>query len=239
MATVSGFLGYVNYREPFLGKALDYLLGAGCKGADGEQLEIVMPEAAAVAEMVAAAEKRLSGYAGEFFGRPLSVAVVTRPSKGPELKIFPIESSKAWNQIAFFLRLDDDCEDHAGSGIAALVIGKSGYRKLVGEFPAGGGPAELVKKYGGELFRAADLPAVIDRAVPRARDKRGIVHLVTLCRGRDDALALDYACARLKEYGTPGHEGPLEIRTLLGRLHLVFPGQFSTGLTLLHRWSAT
>jgi hypothetical protein len=249
MATVAGFLGYVNYREPWLGKALDYLLAAGLQGPEKSRLEIVMPEASPPAGIAVAAASRLSGYAEAFFGRPVTVTVAVRPAAGPELKIFPVESSKAWNQIAFFLRLDNGCEDHSGAGLAALVIAKKGYRELVGRFSSQSAdpqspkskspdPAGLTAACGGEFFRAGDLAEVVDRALPRAREKRGIVHLVTLCRSRDEALTLDYAAARLKEYGTPGHEGPLEVRTLLGRLHVVFPGQFCTGLFLLHRMAS-
>ncbi len=235
MATVAGFLGYVNYREPFLGKALDYLLGAGLKGGEKELLEIVMPEPSTAAELVAAAEKRLGEYARDFFTRRLRVAVTLQSAPGTELKLFPVENSKAWNQVVYFLPLDDGCEECVGPGFAALVIGKPGYRDLAKRVARCPDPAALVGECGGEFFRARELAGVVDHAVPRARARRGIVHLVTLCRGLDDALALDYACARLKEFGTPGHEGPLEIRTRLGRLHLVFPGQFCSGLSLVHR----
>jgi len=76
MATVAGFLGYVNYREPWLGKALDYLLAAGLQGPEKSRLEIVMPEASPPAGIAVAAASRLSGYAEAFFGRPVTVTAV-------------------------------------------------------------------------------------------------------------------------------------------------------------------
>ncbi|MCD6292681.1 MAG: hypothetical protein J7M09_04395, partial [Deltaproteobacteria bacterium] len=90
MASVGGFLGYVNYRDPFLGKSLDYLLGLELKG--GGLLEISMPEGTFVSQQVAAGEARLGLYASAFWGHNVRVAVITRPPSGPELRIFAIDN---------------------------------------------------------------------------------------------------------------------------------------------------
>ena len=118
------------------------------------------------------------------------------------------------------------------------MIGKNEYRLLQKQFSPALGRTELEKLITGlegEFFLAADLPAMVDRVVPRAQERRGIVHLVTLCSRERDFLELDYACARIKESGTPGHEGPLQVRSLLGRLHAVFPGQYCAGLSVVHQ----
>jgi hypothetical protein len=49
-------------------------------------------------------------------------------------------------------------------------------------------------------------------------------------------LALDCHFLRLKEYGVRGL-GPLTIRSVLGHLHAVFPGQYCAGLSLVHQLS--
>ena len=236
MASVAGFLGYVNYREPFLGKALDYLLGAGLQG--GVLLEIVMPEGATASRFVEAGQLRLSGYASAFWGSEVGVKIVTRPTLDHELRVFAVDNSKLWNQIAFFLQLDGSgCQDLASAGVVALVIGKKEYRILQKQFTPAIGPQEiedLVVELGGEFFQAADLAAMVDRVVPRVQKRLGIVHLVSLCKSEREFLALDYACSRIKESGTPGHEGPLQVRSLLGRLHAVFPGQYCAGLSIVH-----
>ncbi|MBN2808131.1 MAG: hypothetical protein JXR80_01420 [Deltaproteobacteria bacterium] len=236
MSSVAGFLGYVNYREPFLGKALDYLLGAGLQS--GRVLEIIMPEGSTAARMVETGRERLAGYAAAFWGSGFEISVVTRSTREPELKLFPVDNSKIWNQIAFFLRLDgSSCQDLPAAGIAALIIGKNEYQLLQKRFmPSAGVPAleQLLTGLGAEFFQASDLASMVDRVVPRARERLGIVHLVSLCMREQDFLALDYACARIKENGTPGHEGPLQIRSLLGRLHAVFPGQYCAGLSVVH-----
>ncbi len=238
MASVGGFVGYVNYREPYLGKALDYLTGAGFRGAGRETLEIVMPDSGVAGELVEKGKRRLSRLAAEFFGHPLEIVVCRRPAPASELKLFPIESSKAWNQILFFLpAAAGGCQDVSGNAIAALAIGKKEYRVLSESFPALKRTAEilgLLNDLQADFFQVTELAAMVDRVVPRARAVRGIVHLVSLCENERRFLALDYACMRIKEYGTPGHEGPLEVRTLLGRLHAVFPGQYCAGLSLLH-----
>ena len=236
MASVGGFLGYVNYRDPFLGKALDYLLGAGRKGE--ALLEIIMPEGAVASRYVAAGEVRLSRYASAFWGQEIGIEVVTRPPTGRELGLFPVDNSKLWNQITFFLQLDGSgCQDLPSAGVAALVIGKKEYRLLQKRFTPATGRQELEQllvELKSEFFQAADLAVMVDRVVPRAQKRLGIVHLVSLCKSEREFLALDYACARIKESGTPGHEGPLQVRSLLGRLHAVFPGQYCTGLSIVH-----
>ena len=236
MASVAGFLGYVNYREPFLGKALDYLVGAGLQG--GTQLEIVMPEGAIATRYVEAGQTRLSGYATSFWGSEIGVKVVTRLPTAPELRFFPIDNSKLWNQIVFFLQLDgSSCQDLPAAVVVALVIGKKEYQLLQKQFTPATGPQELKQllvELSGEFFQAADLATMVDRVIPRAQKRLGIVHLVSLCKSEREFLALDYACARIKESGTPGHEGPLQVRSLLGRLHAVFPGQYCAGLSIVH-----
>ena len=123
MASVGGFLGYVNYRDPFLGKSLDYLLGIELKG--GVLLEITMPEGALVSQQVVAGEARLALYASAFWAQDIRVEVVTRPPTSRELNIFAVDNSKIWNQIVFFLQLDSSgCQDLPAAGVVALVIGK-------------------------------------------------------------------------------------------------------------------
>jgi hypothetical protein len=240
MATVGGFLGYVSYRDPWLGKALDYLLGAACQGAEKEHLEILLPEGSVAAELVTARHDSLSGYAAEFFGRRMALKLVLQPPPAGELRLFPIESSKEWNQILFFLGPAGaaGCDELPAAAAVGLVIGKRGYRELQHRFSPAAGRRELedlLAELDGVLLPPGELAELVDGAVPRARSRRGIVHLVTLAGSEREALNLDYAVARLKEYGSPGHEGPLELKTLLGRLHLVYPGQFCAGLALLHR----
>ena len=236
MASVAGFLGYVNYREPFLGKALDYLFGAGFEGE--AHLEIIMPEGTTASRYVAAGQARLSRYASAFWGHEVGVEVVTRPPTDRELRLFPVDNSKLWNQIVFFLTLDGSgCQDLPSAGVAALVIGKKEYRILQKRFTPATGRQELeplLAELDSEIFQATDLAAMVDRVVPRAQKRLGIVHLVSLCKSEREFLALDYACARIKESGTPGHEGPLQVRSLLGRLHAVFPGQYCAGLSIVH-----
>ncbi|RLB69879.1 MAG: hypothetical protein DRH03_07890 [Deltaproteobacteria bacterium] len=236
MASVAGFLGYVNYRDPFLGKSLDYLLGVELKG--GVLLEIGMPEGAVVSRHVAAGRVRLGTYASAFWGQDIKVEVVTRPSTGRELRIFAVDNSKLWNQIVFFLQLDSaGCQDLPAAGVVALVIGKKEYQLLQKRFTPATGRDELeqlLAELDSEFFQASDLAAMVDRVVPRAQKRLGIVHLVSLCKSEREFLALDYTCARIKESGTPGHEGPLQVRSLLGRLHAVFPGQYCAGLSIVH-----
>ena len=57
MATIAGFLGYINYRDPFLGKALDYLVGAG-RSRDNI-LRITMPEGALAGDYVIKAQAQI------------------------------------------------------------------------------------------------------------------------------------------------------------------------------------
>ena len=236
MASVGGFLGYVNYRDPFLGKFLDYLLGVELKG--GVLLEITMPEGAVVSRQVAAGKARLAVYASAFWAQDIRVEVVTRPPTGRELRIFAVDNSKIWNQIVFFLQLDSSgCQDLPAAGVVALVIGKKEYRLLQKRFTPATGREELeqlLAELDSEFFQASDLAAMVDRVVPRAQKRLGIVHLVSLCQSEREFLALDYTCARIKESGTPGHEGPLQVRSLLGRLHAVFPGQYCAGLSIVH-----
>lgn len=236
MASVGGFLGYVNYRDPFFGKSLDYLLGVELKG--GVLLEITMPEEALVSRQVTAGQARLAAYASVFWGQDIRVEVVTRPPTGRELRIFAVDNSKIWNQIVFFLQLDSaGCQDLPSAGVVALVIGKKEYRLLQKRFTPATGREELeqlLAELDSEFFQASDLAAMVDRVVPRAQKRLGIVHLVSLCKNEREFLALDYTCARIKESGTPGHEGPLQVRSLLGRLHAVFPGQYCAGLSIVH-----
>jgi hypothetical protein len=117
------------------------------------------------------------------------------------------------------------------------VIGKHEYRTLQKRFTPSLERDELealLVELKSEFFQVPDLAAMVDRVVPRAQARRGIVHLVTLCPNKAEFLSLDYTCARIKESGTPGHEGPLQVRSLLGRLHAVFPGQYCTGLAVVH-----
>lgn len=236
MATIAGFLGYVNYRDPFLGKALDYLLGAG-RNQD-HILQITMPEDATASRYVSAAKDKLECYAAAFFGQELLVEVCLQTVSTRELRLFPVDNSKLWNQITFFLPFGNfGCDDLPGAGIGALVIGKNEYRTLQKQFTPALGREELealLLKLKAEFFQVSDLAAMVDQVVPRAQSLRGIVHLVTLCKSEREFLDLDYTCARIKESGTPGHEGPLQVRSLLGRLHAVFPGQYCAGLSIVH-----
>ncbi|MEA1921075.1 MAG: hypothetical protein U9N63_00300, partial [Pseudomonadota bacterium] len=127
--------------------------------------------------------------------------------------------------------------DLPSAGVVALVIGKKEYRLLQKRFTPATGREELeqlLTELDSEFFQASDLAAMVDRVVPRAQKRLGIVHLVSLCKSEREFLALDYTCARIKESGTPGHEGPLQVRSLLGRLHAVFPGQYCAGLSIVH-----
>ncbi|MCK5680108.1 hypothetical protein KAI46_04780 [bacterium] len=240
MATVAGFLGYVNYRDPFLSKSLDYLLGAG--RSHENLLQITMPEGAVASRYVDAAKIKLEGYALAFFGQKIVVEVLLRPTSSREFKLFPVDNSKLWNQITFFLLFSNSgCGDLPAAGVGALVIGKSEYRTLQKRFtPTLERQAleNLLIELKAEFFHAADLATMVDRVVPRAQSRLGIIHLVTLCKSEREFLELDYTCARIKESGTPGHEGPLQVRSLLGRLHAVFPGQYCTGLSVLHLLSS-
>jgi hypothetical protein len=236
MATLAGFLGYVNYRDPFLGKALDYLLTAGRK--PGKPLQITMPEGTTAGRYVIAGRDKLNIYAAAFFGRETEVEILTRQVVNPDLNLFPIDNSKLWNQITFFLKFGKSgCDDLPGAGIGALVISKKEYRTLQKRFTPSLKRDELealLDELKSDFFRVPDLAAMVDKVVPRAQERRGIVHLVTLCASEREFLELDYTCARIKESGTPGHEGPLQVRSLLGRLHAVFPGQYCTGLAVVH-----
>ncbi len=240
MATVAGFLGYVNYRAPFLGKALDYLIGAGRNRDD--ILQITMPEAAAATAYVNSAKARLEEYAAAFFARKIAVEITTQPVVNRELRLFPIDNSKLWNQITFFLVFGNgSCDDLPSAGVGALVIGKNEYRLLQKRFSPAMGRSELeemVTELNAEFFKAHDLALMVDRVVPRAQERRGIVHMISLCLSEPEFLSLDYTCARIKENGTPGHEGPLQVRSLLGRLHAVFPGQYCAGLSVVHLLSS-
>jgi len=235
MATIGGFLGYVHYREPFLGKSLDYLIGIGRKN---NRLQITMPEGAVVSRNVSEAKDRLEVYASVFFGQKIAVEILSQSVLSSELRLFPVDNSKLWNQIAFFMPFSgSSCDDLPGAGVGALVIGKKEYRMLQKRFTPRLSRSEiesLLLELKAEFFLVSDLTDMIDRAVPRAQKRLGIVHLVTLCKNEREFLALDYTCARIKESGTPGHEGPLQVRSLLGRLHAVFPGQFCAGLSLIH-----
>ncbi|MCD6269256.1 MAG: hypothetical protein J7J71_03885 [Deltaproteobacteria bacterium] len=237
MATIAGFLGYINYRNPFLGKSLDYLVGAGRNR--NNILQITMPEGAVVTDYVSTARAEIEKYARVFFGQKVAVEIRTEPGLSPDLRLFPVENSKLWNQITFFLMFGGvDCDDLPGAGVGGLVIGKKEYKVLQKQFTPALERTELEKmiiELEGEFFQDADLAAMVDRVVPRAQERRGIIHLVTLCTRKQDFLELDYTLARIKESGTPGHEGPLQVRSLLGRLHAVFPGQYCTGLSVVHR----
>ncbi len=236
MATIGGFFGYVNYRDPFLGKSLDYLIGAGRK--NDNLLQITMPEEATASQNVSAAKSRLEIYAAAFFAQKLTVEILFQPVPTRDLRLFPVDNSKLWNQISFFLPFaSSPCSDLPTSGIGALVIGKKEYRVLQKRFNPTLSHQELedlLAELNGEFFMVTDLAEMVDRVVPRAQKRLGIVHLVTLCKSEREFLDLDYTCARIKESGTPGHEGPLQVRSLLGRLHAVFPGQYCTGLSIVH-----
>jgi hypothetical protein len=236
MATIGGFLGYVNYRDPFLGKSLDYLIGAGRK--NGNLLQITMPEGAIVSQNIFDAKARLEIYASAFFAQTFAVEILFQSVPSRELQLFPVENSKLWNQIAFFLPFaSSPCSDLPTAGVGALVIGKNEYRALQKHFTPTLPHQELkdlLAELKSEFFLVTDLAEMVDRVVPRAQKRLGIVHLVTLCKSEREFLGLDYTCARIKESGTPGHEGPLQVRSLLGRLHAVFPGQYCTGLSVVH-----
>jgi hypothetical protein len=236
MATIGGFLGYVNYRDPFLGKSLDYLIGAGRK--NDNLLQITMPEGTTAGQNVFDARGRLEVYASAFFAQKLAVEILFQPVSNRELRLFPVDNSKLWNQIAFFLPFaSSPCSDLPAAGVGALVIGKKEYRDLQKRFTPTLSHQELkdlLAELKGEFFLVTDLAEMVDRVVPRAQKRLGIVHLVTLCKSEREFLDLDYTCARSKESGTPGHEGPLQVRSLLGRLHAVFPGQYCAGLSVVH-----
>ena len=236
MATIGGFLGYVNYRDPFLGKSLDYLIGAGLK--NDNRLQITMPEGATASQNVSTAKSRLEIYASAFFARKLTVEIIFQPVVSREMRLFPVDNSKLWNQITFFLPFaGSPCSDLPTAGVGALVIGKKEYRILQKRFTPSLPIPELeslLAELNSEFFVVTDLAEMVDRVVPRAQKRLGIVHLVTLCKSEREFLDLDYTCARIKESGTPGHEGPLQVRSLLGRLHAVFPGQYCAGLSIVH-----
>ncbi|MBW1646450.1 MAG: hypothetical protein JRJ56_09085 [Deltaproteobacteria bacterium] len=236
MPVLADFVNLVNLRAPLLGKALDYLLAAELKG---EELLLTLPAASRALELATSGRQLLQQLAGECWPAGRRVVLQSREVAG-ELRLLPVESSKYWNDIAFFLPLEGGCDDYAGQrGLAAVIVAKPDYERLKQALAAepAAEPGPLVAECGGELLLSATLAQLAAAAVRRARQKRGYCHFVSLCAEPDRFLQLDYLLYRLKEFGVAGL-GPFLCRGVLGRLHAVFPGQFCAGLTVLHRLAA-
>jgi hypothetical protein len=234
MPAIGDFLGYVHVREPDVGLALDYVLAAGISAGE---LTLVLPDFPPLAERVLPARQRLETLAAHFFGTPTAVKVETREVKG-ELKIFPVEASKDWNDVVCLLPRGIDCSGRgAVDRWSTLCIRKPEYRRLAVVTAARPEVAELraaVMVADTAWLADAGLEEVVLLAAKRAQAKRGYAHFVTLLADTAGFQTLSCRLMRIKEFGLPGC-GPFIARAVLGRLHAVFPGQFHAGLTLVHR----
>ena len=237
MGTLAEFLACFQVEEPSLGKALDYLLSASL---EKQRLTIVMPAAAIPTAKVVEHRQRLQRLAERFWpGAAPEVDIQTREVQG-ELRLFPLESSKYWNDLVFFLPRGESCDVVSTDGeLAAGIIAKPDYEVFKQSLLENGGSADLKEMFldaGGEVHAGLTLEALVVAAGQRAQKKRGIAHFVTLFMAAESFLALDYRFLRLKEYGARGL-GPLATRSVLGHLHAVFPGQYCAGLSLVHQLS--
>ena len=232
-ASLFEFINFIHLQAPLLGKAVDYLLTAELKE---KSLRMVFPQASQAMEMVSKRSAWLQRLAGKFWPKPVAIELATRKVEG-ELRLLPVESSKFWNDIVFFLQLGNaGCDDYTSQkGIAACIFAKPDYeqlkRKLLLEQDIE--PQTLIEECQGEFFMPTTLAELVVIAGRRAQKKRGYCHFISLCVEPDNFLQLDYYFYRLKEFGV-GAFGPFLSRSVLGRLHAVFPGQFCAGLTVLH-----
>ncbi len=236
MGTLAEFIAYVQIKEPFLGKALDYLLAASL---EKQQLTIVLPKDSIPLAMVADRRQLLQQLAIRFWPESRSVEIESREVSG-ELRLFPLEASKYWNDLVFFLPMGESCDKMAnGQLLASGIIAKPDYEKFKKLIQDDSGENQLQKAFSastGEIFSGVDLENLVAIAGQRAQKKRGIAHFVTLAMSVEAFLNLDYHFLRLKEFGVSGL-GPLTAKSVLGHLHAVFPGQYCAGLSLVHQLS--
>lgn len=236
MGTLAEFLAYVQIKEPFLGKALDYLLAASL---EKQQVTIVLPKDSIPLAMVVDRQQLLQQLADHFWLESRLVNIHTREVSG-ELRLFPLEASKYWNDLVFFLPLGESCDKIAGSQLlAAGIIAKPDYEKFKKSMQNAGGGNGLKEAFAaaeGEIYSGISLEKLVATAGQRVQKKRGIAHFVTLSMAAELFLSLDYHFLRLKEFGVRGL-GPLSTRSVLGHLHAVFPGQYCAGLSLVHQLS--
>ncbi|MBN2332019.1 MAG: hypothetical protein JXO49_09060 [Deltaproteobacteria bacterium] len=233
--SLAAFISFVQVQEPMLGKALDYLLTASLEGG---QIIMELPAASPPLALVKEKEQQLGQLAARFWAEPRQVVLRTR-HVAAELRLLPVESSKYWNDLVFFLPHGEGCDQRQNSRwLTALVISKPDYATLVAQMPVADHDVhELVRDSGGGLYPASTLEEVMGVAGRRAQKKRGICHAITLCTSRPAFLDLDYRFYRMKDFGVDGL-GPLITRSVIGRLHAVFPGQYCSGLTIVHQASA-
>jgi len=237
MGTLAEFLAYVQIKEPFLGKALDYLLAASL---EKKQVTIVLPEASIPLTMVMARRQLLQQLADHFWPESrLVINIHTREVSG-ELRLFPLEASKYWNDLVFFLPMGESCDKiNNGQLLAAGIIAKPDYEKFKKLIHNDSGGKQLKGSFaaaGGEIYSGVVLEDLVATAGQGVQKKRGIAHFVTLSIAAELFLSLDYHFLRLKEFGVCGL-GPLTARNVLGHLHAVFPGQYCAGLSLVHQLS--
>lgn len=236
MGSLAEFIAYVQIEEPFLGKILDYLLAASL---EKQQVTIVLPEESIPLAMLGERRQLLQRLADDFWTESRLVAIHTREVLG-ELRLFPLESSKYWNDLVFFLPQGESCDTMAGSQVlAAGIIAKPDYEKFKKSIQHNAGGKSLKESFmtaGGEIYSGVTLEKLVASAGQRALKKRGIAHFITLSMASGEFLALDYRFLRLKEYGVRGL-GPLTCKSVLGHLHAVFPGQYCAGLSLVHQLS--
>lgn len=236
MGSLADFLAWVQAEEPLLGKALDYLLTASL---EQHQLTIVLPEASIPLAMVMERRQLLQRLSDRLWAGTRQLVVQTRAISG-ELSLFPVESSKYWNDLVFFLPMGESCDKVFGSQVlAAGIIAKpdyEGFKKSTRNGAGGNQLQEIFTAAGGEVHAGIGLENLVALAGRRAQKKRGIAHFVTLATSPAAFLSLDYHFLRLKEFGVPGL-GPLIARSVLGHLHAVFPGQYCAGLSLVHQLS--
>ncbi|MCK4378196.1 MAG: hypothetical protein KAW01_02565 [Deltaproteobacteria bacterium] len=236
MGTLAEFLAYVQIKEPFLGKALDYLLAASL---EKQQVTIVLPEASIPLAMVMARRRLLQQLADDFWLESRLVNIHTREVSG-ELRLFALEASKYWNDLVFFLPVGESCDKRVGSQLlAAGIIAKPDYEKFKKSMQNDSGGNRLKESFAaaeGEIYSGILLEKLVATAGQRAQKKRGIAHFVTLSLAAEVFLSLDYHFLRLKEFGICGLS-PLTTRNVLGHLHAVFPGQYCAGLSLVHQLS--
>jgi len=236
MGTLAEFLAYVQIKEPFLGKALDYLLTASL---EKKQVTIVLPEASIPLVMVMDRRQLLQRLADHFWPESRKVNICTREVSG-ELRLFPLEASKYWNDLVFFLPLGESCDKiNNGQLLAAGIIAKPDYEKFKKLIHNDSGGKQLKESFaaaGGEIYSGVVLEDLVATAGQGVQKKRGIAHFVTLSIAAELFLSLDYHFLRLKEFGVCDL-GPLTARNVLGHLHAVFPGQYCAGLSLVHQLS--
>jgi len=237
MGTLAEFLAYVQIKEPFLGKALDYLLAASL---EKQQVTIVLPKASIPLGMVMDRRQLLQQLADHFWPESrLVINIHTREVSG-ELRLFPLEASKYWNDLVFFLPMGENCDKiTSGQLLVAGVIAKPEYEKFkksIQNDDGGNRLKELFAAAEGEIYSGVVLEDLVATVGQRAQKKRGIAHFVTLSIAAELFSSLDYHFLRLKEFGVRGL-GPLTARNVLGHLHAVFPGQYCAGLSLVHQLS--